>query len=83
MKRLCKSLFWLNFEDLFECSRHRKKRSWDKLEADKDMKWAWDHLRLDWCSISQVCLASCPCVVHLEDWDTLREAFRSPRTQGS
>lgn len=52
---------------MVECSVHRKKRSWDKIEVTADKKW--------------VCVASCPCVVHLggsEGWCRfLREALKS------
>lgn len=54
-------------EDLVECSVHRKKRSWDKIEVTADKKW--------------VCVASCPCVVHLggsKGWcQFLRDALKS------
>lgn len=54
-------------EDLVECSVHGKKRSWDKIEVTAEKKW--------------VCVASCPCVVHLggtKGWcHFLRDALRS------
>lgn len=53
-------------DELIECSRHRKKRSWDKIDVDAENKF--------------VCVSGCPCIVHLggsRGWEELREALKS------